>query len=204
MASCLDHGVHRGNPADAPLLAPAIRRIKTLAGRAPRAVTADRGYGEAKVDQELTDLGVSTVVIPRKGKPAKARREHEHGRRFRRLVKWRTGSEGRISYLKRRYGFDRTRLDDLAGAQTWCGLGVLAHNKAGDGVGDRPVRYRSGRVRRDAPAGRGVAGAGVGGGGQQRRRAAAGAAAAGRRRAGARRAREAVSEGPVVRHRAQP
>ena len=124
----LDHGVHRGNPADAPLLAPAIRRIKTLAGRAPRAVTADRGYGEAKVDQELTDLGVSTVVIPRKGKPAKARREHEHGRRFRRLVKWRTGSEGRISYLKRRYGFDRTRLDDLAGAQTWCGLGVLAHN----------------------------------------------------------------------------
>lgn len=124
----LDHGVHRGNPADAPLLAPAIRRIKTLLGRAPRAVTADRGYGEAKVDQELTDLGVSTVVIPRKGKPSTARREHEHRRRFRRLVKWRTGSEGRISYLKRRYGFDRTLLDDLAGAQTWCGLGVLAHN----------------------------------------------------------------------------
>ena len=113
----LDHGVHRGNPPDAPLLAPAIGRIKTLLGRAPRAVTADRGYGEAKVDQELSDLGVTTVVIPRKGKPAKARREHEHGRRFRRLVKWRTGSEGRISYLKRRYGFDRTRLDDLAGAQ---------------------------------------------------------------------------------------
>jgi IS5 family transposase len=124
----LDHGVHRGNPADAPLLAPAIGRIKTLLGRAPRAVTADRGYGEAKVDQELTELGVTTVVIPRKGKPSTARREHEHRRGFRRLVKWRTGSEGRISYLKRRYGFDRTLLDDLAGAQTWCGLGVLAHN----------------------------------------------------------------------------
>jgi hypothetical protein len=68
------------------------------------------------------------VVIPRKGKPSKARRDHEHRRGFRRLVKWRTGSEGRISYLKRRYGFDRTRLDGLPGAQTWCGLGVLAHN----------------------------------------------------------------------------
>jgi IS5 family transposase len=124
----LDHGVHRGNPPDAPLLAPAIGRIKTLLGRAPRAVTAERGYGEAKVDQELTELGVTTVVIPRKGKPSTARREHEHRRGFRRLVKWRTGSEGRISYLKRRYGFDRTLLDDLAGAQTWCGLGVLAHN----------------------------------------------------------------------------
>jgi hypothetical protein len=30
---------------------------------------------------------------------------------FRRHVKWRTGSEGRISYLKRCYGWDRTRLD---------------------------------------------------------------------------------------------
>jgi len=43
-------------------------------------------------------------------------------------VKWRTGSEGRISYLKRRYGLDRTLFDGLTGARTWCGLGVLTHN----------------------------------------------------------------------------
>jgi IS5 family transposase len=124
----LDHSVHQGNPADGPLLVPAITRIQTLLGRVARAVTADRGYGEAKIDQQLHDLGVKTVVIPRKGKPSQARREVEHGRGFRRLVKWRTGSEGRISYLKRRYGLDRTLFDGLAGAQTWCGLGVLAHN----------------------------------------------------------------------------
>jgi transposase, IS5 family len=124
----LDHSVHQGNPADAPLLAPAIARVKRLFGKAPGAATADRGYGEAKVDDELTGLGVKTVVIPRKGKPSQARRAVEHGRGFRRLVKWRTGCEGRISYLKRRYGFDRTLLDGLPGAQTWCGLGVLAHN----------------------------------------------------------------------------
>ena len=124
----LDHSVHKGNPADAPLLAPAIDRVHALLGRVARAVTADRGYGEAKIDQELHALGVTTVVIPRKGKPGQARRELEHGRGFRRLVKWRTGCEGRISYLKRRYGLDRTLFDTLAGAQTWCGLGVLAHN----------------------------------------------------------------------------
>ena len=124
----LDHSVHRGNPPDAPLLAPAIARIKALFGKAPRAATADRGYGEAKVEEELIALGVKTVVIPRKGKPSQARRSHEHRRGFRRLVKWRTGSEGRIAYLKRRFGFDRTLVDGLAGAQTWCGLGVLAHN----------------------------------------------------------------------------
>ena len=42
----LDHNVEIGNPADAPQLAPAIERIKRRTGRAPRAVTADRGYGE--------------------------------------------------------------------------------------------------------------------------------------------------------------
>jgi IS5 family transposase len=124
----LDHSVHRGNPADAPLLAPALARIKALLGRAPRAVTADRGYGEAKVEDDLTELGVKTVVIPRKGKPSTERLATEHGRGFRRLVKWRTGSEGRIAFLKRRYGFDRTLLDGLPGTMTWCGMGVLTHN----------------------------------------------------------------------------
>jgi transposase, IS5 family len=124
----LDHSVHQGNPPDAPLLAPAIGRIQNLFDRPVRAVTADRGYGDARTEQELRDLGVTTVVIPRKGKPGQARRRVEQGHGFRRLVKRRTGSKGRISYLKRRYGWDRTLFDTLAGAQTWCGLGVLAHN----------------------------------------------------------------------------
>jgi transposase, IS5 family len=47
---------------------------------------------------------------------------------FRRAVKWRTGSEGRISTLKRGYGWDRTRLDAIQGARTWTGYRVLAHN----------------------------------------------------------------------------
>jgi len=124
----LDYSAHQGNPADAPLLAPAITRVKAVFGKAPDAATADRGYGEATVDQALTELGVQTVVIPRKGKPSAQRREIEHGRGFRRLAKWRTGSEGRISYLKRRYGLDRTLFDGLTGARTWCGPGVLTHN----------------------------------------------------------------------------
>jgi len=124
----LDHSIHQGNPADAPLLAPAIGRISKLVGRAPKAVAADRGYGEAAVEEDLRELGVATVAIPRKGKPSQARRTTEHGRGFRKLVKWRTGCEGRISYLKRQYGFDRTLLDGLGGTQTWCGLGVLTHN----------------------------------------------------------------------------
>ena len=124
----LDHTLEQGNPADAPQLAPAIERVIKRTGRKPRTVTADRGYGEKAVDNALHDMGVRTVVIPRKGKPGKDRQATEHRPAFRRTVRWRTGSEGRISTLKRGYGWDRTRLDNLQGARTWTGHGILAHN----------------------------------------------------------------------------
>jgi transposase, IS5 family len=124
----LDYQIEVGNPADAPLLVPAVKRIAARAGRTPRAVTADRSYGEAAVDQDLRALGVERVAIPRKGQPGAARRATEHARGFRRLVKWRTGSEGRISHLKHRFGWDRTGMDGIDGARIWCGHGVLAHN----------------------------------------------------------------------------
>jgi hypothetical protein len=58
-------------------------------------VAADRGYGEASVDDDLTNLGVRNVVIPRKDRPTKARQATERRRSFRQTVKWRTGCEGR-------------------------------------------------------------------------------------------------------------
>ncbi|HXL63126.1 MAG TPA: ISNCY family transposase [Mycobacterium sp.] len=124
----LDHTVEQGNPADAPQLAPAVERVIARTRRTPRTVTADRGYGEKRVDDALHALGVRTVVIPRKGRPGKVRQAEEHRKAFRRTVKWRTGSEGRISHLKRGYGWDRTRMDGTAGARIWTGHGVLAHN----------------------------------------------------------------------------
>jgi IS5 family transposase len=68
------------------------------------------------------------VVIPRKGRPGKARQAAERRPAFRRAVKWRTRCEGRISTLKRQYGWDRTRLAGTEGARTWAGYGILAHN----------------------------------------------------------------------------
>jgi transposase, IS5 family len=124
----LDHNVEVGNPADAPQLAPAIARITSRTGHTPRAVTADRGYGQASVERDLLDLGVRTVAIPRTTKPSAARREFEHRRAFREKVKWRTGSEGRINHIKRSYGWNRTELTGINGARTWCGHGVFAHN----------------------------------------------------------------------------
>jgi IS5 family transposase len=124
----LDHDVQPGNPADAPRLSPSIARVTKRTGRTPRTVTADRGYGDQAVDDALHDLGVRNVVIPRRGRPSKARQEVEHRRTLRRHVKWRTGCDGRISTLKRGYGWERSRIDSTEGARIWLGHGVLAHN----------------------------------------------------------------------------
>jgi transposase, IS5 family len=124
----LDYSAGYGAVPDAPQLAPAVQRIRRRAQQVPRTVTADRGYGEPAVERDLRDLGVRTIVIPRKAKTSPARKAIEHQRSFRRHVKWRTGSEGRISYLKRCYGWDRTHLDGIKGTQIWCGHGVFAHN----------------------------------------------------------------------------
>ena len=57
-----------------------------------------------------------TVAIPRQATTSSpARQAIEHGRGFRKLVKWRTGCEGRISYLKHRYGRDMNRRDGRTG-----------------------------------------------------------------------------------------
>lgn len=82
---------------DAPMLVPAVARIVARFGRAPRAVTADRGYGEATVDASLEALGVKRVVIPRKDRPGAVRQGVQRTRSFRKLVEWRTGSEAHIS-----------------------------------------------------------------------------------------------------------
>jgi transposase, IS5 family len=124
----LDYNVEYGAAPDGPQLAPAVERVRRRAGRVPRAVTADRGYGQAAVERDLHELGVCTVAIPRQATTSAARKKLEHSRGFHKLVKWRTGSEGRISYLKRGYGWDRTRLDTRHGAAIWCGHGVFAHN----------------------------------------------------------------------------
>ena len=46
----------------------------------------------------------------------------------RRLARYRTGTEGRISHLKRGYGQRRSGLKDHHGQQTWTAWGILAYN----------------------------------------------------------------------------
>jgi IS5 family transposase len=98
----LDYAVEQGNPADGPQLAPAIECVIKRTGKKPGTVTADRSYGEQSIEDELHALGVRHVVIPRKGKPGKARQAAERRPAFRRAIKWRTGREGRNQHAQTR------------------------------------------------------------------------------------------------------
>jgi len=124
----VDYEIQAGMPPDAPRLVPAIERAIAAVGVVPNAVTADRGYGQSSVDHDLDELGVDLVAILRKGKTSQTRQAIEAADDFVQLVKWRTGSEGRIATLKRQHGWGRARIRGLVGARIWCGWGVLCHN----------------------------------------------------------------------------
>lgn len=117
------HQVLEGNPVDAETLAPVLQQAKNV-GMRVKTVFADRGYGREPTDQVLAEAGIADKVIPRMGRADPV----ESTRNWKRRYRWRSGGEGRISHLKRRFGWNRTRLKDHAGARIWSGFGVLANN----------------------------------------------------------------------------
>ena len=72
--------------------------------------------------------GVKRVCIPNRSTRSAERKREQRKRWFRDGQKWRTGSEGRISVVKRRHGLDRCRYKGYVGMNRWVGLGVIADN----------------------------------------------------------------------------
>src|SRR5262249_58562476 len=66
-------------------------------------------------------------AIPTRASPTSPGALTSTSGRLSRPARWRAGRDGRIGYLKRCHGFDRSRLDGRERAATWCGYGVLAH-----------------------------------------------------------------------------
>ncbi|HYN02651.1 MAG TPA: ISNCY family transposase, partial [Vicinamibacteria bacterium] len=120
-----DYEVCATRVADQDLWVPSLETHMQLFGRPPRMAVADAGFASRKNELAATELGVKRVVLPGASKRSK---EKERKRWFRRALRWRTGSEGRISALKRRHGLRRCRDRGTAGIERWVGLGVIANN----------------------------------------------------------------------------
>jgi len=120
--------VYSQRPSDSDLLIPAIEAHQRQLGRVPRLVAADAAFYSAKNESEAQALGVAHVAIPNRSTKSLERKRHQKQRWFRKGQKWRTGSEGRISLLKRRHGLDRCLYKGDDGMKRWVGWGVIADN----------------------------------------------------------------------------
>lgn len=123
-----EYRVFAERPSDQRLLVPAVEAHQRRFGRWPRLVAADAGFYSRENEKKVQEMGVRWVAVPNRSTHSEERRRLQKKRWFRAGQRWRTGSEGRISVLKRRHGLNRCRYRGLAGMERWVGLGVIADN----------------------------------------------------------------------------
>ena len=109
-----------GNPQENALLGVTVAELRRLS-LSPREVALDGGFMPGPTNASLSDLAPERVFIS-------GRQQSGSRRTQRRLQRYRTGAEGRISHLKRRYGLDRSRLKGDEGRRIWTGWSILAYN----------------------------------------------------------------------------
>lgn len=124
----IDFEVYDQKPSDSDLLIPSIETHQERMGRIPDLAAADAGFYSAKNVAEAEKMGVKRVSVPNRSTKSPARRQYQKQRWFKKGQKWRTGSEGRISVLKRRHGLRRSLYKKAAGMKRWVGLGVIGDN----------------------------------------------------------------------------
>lgn len=115
-------------PADSTLLEGCLEQHVEQFGGAPERVAADPGFFSAANESQAQQMGVRRVSIPSHDTKSPARKQRQKQRWFKKLQKWRTGCEGRISVLKRRHGLRRSLYKGPIGIQRWVGFGVIADN----------------------------------------------------------------------------
>jgi IS5 family transposase len=116
-----DYAVCERGQAERSLWAPSLDRHIALFDYAPRLAVADGGFASRSNERAAQERGVQHVVLPRQPR-------EQRSRLARAALRWRTGSEGRISALKRCHGLRRCRYRGASGMQRWVGLGVLAND----------------------------------------------------------------------------
>jgi IS5 family transposase len=109
-----------GNPAENRLLTQTTHELKR-AGIRPREIVVDGGFLASPTRETFTDLADEQIHISGRQEPGSRRTR-------KRRARYRTGIEGRISHLKRRYGLRRSRLKGDDGMSIWTGWAILAYD----------------------------------------------------------------------------
>jgi transposase, IS5 family len=114
-------GAHApGNPAENRLLPTTTAELDRAAMR-PREVVLDGGFMPGPTHDTFPELGEHQIQVSGRHEPGSRRTR-------KRRARYRTGIEGRISHLKRRYGLRRSRLKGDEGMRIWTGWAILAYD----------------------------------------------------------------------------
>jgi IS5 family transposase len=118
--SVLPAATASGNPGENRLLAQTAAELDHL-GLRPHEVALDGGFVPGPTQQTLAALAPTRTFISGRAEPGSRRTR-------KRLARYRTGCEGRISHLKRGYGLRRSRLKGDQGQRIWTGWAILAYD----------------------------------------------------------------------------
>ena len=113
---------------DKDLLQPALDAHKGLFGQYPNVLAADKGFYESMEQIVALEEEITTVSIAKKGRRNQEEQDREGTEDFRDGQRFRAGSEGSISVLKRAFHLDRCRFKGFKNYAASVGLAVLCHN----------------------------------------------------------------------------
>jgi hypothetical protein len=109
-----------GNPGENQLLPQTVSELQRL-GLSPQEIAVDGGFQINPTTETLAPLAPKRIHIIGLSTPGSRRTQ-------RRLTRYRVGTEGRISHLKRQHGLRRARLKGSDGHQTWTGWATFTYN----------------------------------------------------------------------------
>ena len=113
---------------DKDLLEPAVEAHKDLFGCYPDVLSTDKGFYESMKQIAGLEEKIATVSIAKKGQRTTAEYERETSEDFLAGQRFRAGSEGSISVLKRAFKLGRCFFKGFKNYAASVGLAVLCHN----------------------------------------------------------------------------
>lgn len=115
-------------PNEHQLVAPCLKSHKSLFGKPPTTLTADKGFYESMARITELERDIDVVAIGKKGGRTETETERETSILFKLAQQFRAGIEGSISFLKRCFRLVRCFNKGLDHYKATIGLTVFAHN----------------------------------------------------------------------------
>jgi IS5 family transposase len=122
------YGVHKGNPGDVTLLPGIIDEHQGQVPGALKTLAADMGFSSEENRNLLKARGVSKIGMAWRGKAPPDIRAKQGRPWFKKLMAFRAGIEGSLSFLTRKFGLKRSMFRGDTGTAIWVGWVVIAAN----------------------------------------------------------------------------